>query len=126
MFNTSILQLGILATDGGTPALSATATVEITVARNLNAPDFNPSRYEVEIPENQILGEPITTVIAQDLDRIAPHNQLTYSITEDSGTSGSFFLINANNGDVALKKSLLGETSERYEVKKKMTRCSLN
>ena len=109
-------QLGILATDGGTPPKSTTATVEITVVRNLNAPEFNPSRYEIEILENQLLGENIATIVASDVDRIAPHNQLTYRITEDSGPSLNFFIINGASGDVALKRSLLGETNERYEV----------
>ena len=49
MFN--LLQLKVLAEDGGSPPRSATATVSITVERNLAAPEFTPQRYETEILE---------------------------------------------------------------------------
>ena len=51
------LQLGVLASDGGSPAKVATATVSITVERNLNTPEFTPTSYEVSIPENQVGGK---------------------------------------------------------------------
>ena len=46
-----LLQLKVLAEDGGSPPRSATATVSITVERNLAAPEFTPGRYETEILE---------------------------------------------------------------------------
>ena len=46
-----LLQLKVLAEDGGSPPRSATATVSITVERNLAAPEFTPQRYETEILE---------------------------------------------------------------------------
>ena len=58
----------MLAVDGGTPPRMSTATVEITVERNLNAPEFNPNKYEVEVLETQALGAEITKVEARDLD----------------------------------------------------------
>lgn len=57
-----------MAIDGGTPPRMSTATVQITVERNLNAPEFQPNRYEREVLETQALGEPIVTVTARDLD----------------------------------------------------------
>ena len=61
-------QLKVIAADGGTPSKVTTATVEVTVKRNLNRPEFSPNRYEVEILETQALGEAITTVLARDAD----------------------------------------------------------
>ena len=66
----SVLQLKVLAYDGGSPPLSATATVHITVQRNLKAPVFAPNRYETEILETQPLADPIVTVTARDEDRL--------------------------------------------------------
>ncbi|KAJ8318063.1 hypothetical protein KUTeg_003154 [Tegillarca granosa] len=53
-------RLRIEAKDGGTPALSATALVEITVQRNLFTPSFTNLTYETTILETQAIG---TTVI---------------------------------------------------------------
>lgn len=63
------LQLRIMAVDGGTPARSATATVGITVIRNLNSPKFDQSSVRVSIPDNSAPGIAITKVTAKDADR---------------------------------------------------------
>ena len=63
----------------------------------------------------QVLGEGIVTVTAQDEDLSKPHNVIKYTITEDSGDVN--FMINENTGEIALKRSLLGEETERYEVR---------
>ena len=64
-----IPQARILARDGGTPSRSATATVSITVIRNLFPPVFNNSDFiQVEITEQETIGAFITTVFAPDAD----------------------------------------------------------
>ena len=54
--------------DGGTPAKVATATVLVTIKRNLFAPKFEPLRIDKNILESQLLGVTIATVNAKDKD----------------------------------------------------------
>lgn len=58
----------MVAYDGGTPAKNSTATVAITVDRNLYAPVFSPDRYETTILETASPGDSIVTVLATDQD----------------------------------------------------------
>ena len=62
------VQLEVVASDGGTPARSSTATVDVTVRRNLHKPQFAPNRYEADLLETQALGEPLLRVTAIDAD----------------------------------------------------------
>ena len=70
IYSSCLYQLKVRAEDGGTPPLSSTATVSITVNRNLNVPEFRPDRYEAEILETQPLGDPIVMVTANDKDNV--------------------------------------------------------
>ena len=56
------------AKDGGTPAASSTALVEITVLRNLFSPEFVNTTYETSVFETQDLGNVILKVSATDDD----------------------------------------------------------
>ena len=67
-FHNVLFQLRVLARDGGTPAKSATATVEIEVQRNLNAPVFSRASLAVSLPEIAPAGSSVTTVSASDAD----------------------------------------------------------
>ena len=110
-----LFQLGIVAVDGGSPAFTSTATVQITVRRNLNSPDFSPSRYEITLPENQPLGEVVGMVTAVDSDLSEPHKVVRYSLEDEEG---GVFMVDAETGELALKNSLLGQTAERIEVRR--------
>lgn len=57
-----------MARDGGTPSLTATSTVLVTIARNLNAPEWTLSAYTVNITETQDLGTPIAALGTRDDD----------------------------------------------------------
>lgn len=57
-----------MARDGGTPSLTATSTVSVTIARNLNAPEWTLSTYTVNITETQDLGTPIAALGTRDDD----------------------------------------------------------
>ena len=63
-----LFQLKVIAVDGGTPPNINTATVVITVERNLNAPEFEKTRYDIEVLETQPLGVALETISARDLD----------------------------------------------------------
>ena len=57
--------------DSAYPNRQDTARVEISMERNLNAPRFNSSRYEVTIFESQATGPPFFTGIsATDVDGV--------------------------------------------------------
>lgn len=59
----------MLATDGGTPAKTATASVIITVQDiNDNDPIFSPKQYDATVAEDDPPGTPVTTVTATDVD----------------------------------------------------------
>ena len=62
------LQIRVQAYDGGLPSLSATATVDVLVQRNLYSPVFSVLNYEVTINENAALGVPFIYVNATDAD----------------------------------------------------------
>ena len=62
--------------DGGTPAKIATATVLVTVRRNLYSPKFEPLRIDKSILESQTLGVTIATVKAGDRDSKVRENMI--------------------------------------------------
>ncbi|KAL4710435.1 hypothetical protein ACJJTC_008837 [Scirpophaga incertulas] len=87
-------QLQVTATDGGTPARSATASLSISVQDvNDNDPVFSPSHYEVSIAEDEPPGTPLVTVTATDADE---DNRLHYEIT--GGNTRGRFSITSQNG----------------------------
>ncbi|XP_046561621.1 protocadherin Fat 4-like [Haliotis rubra] len=94
----------VVAKDGGTPALSATALVEISVQWNLNAPTFSQSTYSVAILSTQTLNTPITTVSAVDADVSAPNNVVSFNVVGSSGFN-NFFTID-RTGKVLVTRDL--------------------
>ena len=95
----------MVAQDGGNPPKASTATVLISVQRNLFSPRFEPQRIDLDILETYPLGVPITNVNATDKDTKAPHNEIRYEIT-GSNNAQEFFLINEVTGEVYIKKPL--------------------
>lgn len=62
------MQARVFVRDGGTPPLSDTATVVITVPRNNFDPDFISRDQTVRIPYNQVAGTVVANVTATDND----------------------------------------------------------
>ena len=56
--------------DSLTPYQRATATVDITILRNVNQPAFQPSSYTQTIQEDTEVGSLILTVTAFDQDQV--------------------------------------------------------
>ena len=46
------------------------ATVTVTVDRNLQRPEFTQDNYETSIPETEDNGKAVLTVVANDADRL--------------------------------------------------------
>ncbi|XP_066128829.1 protocadherin alpha-10 isoform X7 [Saccopteryx bilineata] len=93
----------VTARDGGSPSLSATATVSVEVADvNDNAPMFAQPEYTVFVKENNPPGCHIFTVSAQDLD--AQENALvSYSLVErrvGERALSSYVSVHADSGKV--------------------------
>lgn len=101
----------MLAQDGGNPPRTATATVLVTVLRNLFQPKFEPQRIDRDILETQALGVAIANCNATDADTKAPHNEVRYEI-RGSEKATQFFLINEMTGEVYIKRPLSEDTPE--------------
>lgn len=63
-----MFQLTIRAQDNGTPRLSDTETVFVTILRNMNAPVFSRNAYSATILETQAPGTSVLNVQATDAD----------------------------------------------------------
>lgn len=102
-----MFQLRVVASDSG--GLSSTATVQITVARNLNTPSWIQTNYTSTIAENFALYSEIVRMRASDADTQSPHNALTYTITSTNNNAASYFRINSA-GQLELTRTLIGST----------------
>lgn len=62
--------LTVTALDGGSPALSSTATVEVTLLDvNDHSPQFTSPSYTADLPEDVSIGSLVLEVSATDLDQ---------------------------------------------------------
>ncbi|KAM6222697.1 protocadherin alpha-3 isoform 4-T4 [Rhynchocyon petersi] len=99
----SAYELVVTARDGGSPSLSATASVSVEVADvNDNAPAFAQPEYTVFVKENNPPGCHIFTVSAQDAD--AQENaRVSYSLVErrvGERALSSYVSVHAESGKV--------------------------
>ena len=84
------------ATDAGTPALTATTTVRITVLDvNDNEPLFSPTFYNSEIAYSDDCQVTITTLTASDADE-GVNKDFTFSVTQNDNPE--LFSLDANTG----------------------------
>ena len=67
----------MVAVDRGVPPKTSTATVEVTVQRNLNEPRFTSGNSRLSIPEILPAGSTITRVEATDTDSAVSMSQMT-------------------------------------------------
>lgn len=69
MFQTQHYILVAQAQDSGQPTLSGTVTVYVNVIDlNDNAPIFDPMSFSNEILEDALIGSPVVTISATDMD----------------------------------------------------------
>ncbi|XP_037003619.2 LOW QUALITY PROTEIN: protocadherin alpha-10-like [Artibeus jamaicensis] len=112
-------QLVVTARDGGSPSLSATASVSVEVADvNDNAPTFAQPEYTVFVKENNPPGCHIFTVSARDLD--AQENALvSYSLVErrvGERALSSYVSVHAESGKVFALQPLDHEELELLQL----------
>ncbi|XP_031221316.1 protocadherin beta-6-like [Mastomys coucha] len=110
------LTLTLTALDGGAPPQSGTTTVHIEVVDiNDNAPQFEQSLYEVQIPENSPLNALVVMVSARDLDA-GIYGTVTYSLFQ-GGELSQPFVIDEITGEIRLKGALDFEVTPYYNIK---------
>ncbi|KAM7000863.1 cadherin-related family member 2 [Tautogolabrus adspersus] len=84
------IELNVIATDKGTPPLSASVTVIINVEDvNDNSPQFAAPSYEFFVKEGE-KGAFVGSVTAEDLDQTTDFNRISFSIID--GSFGSFIM----------------------------------
>ena len=104
----------VLAKDGGSPSLNATATFRLTVVDvNDHAPKFPNSSYTVHVSEQTAGGTEILNVSATDADT-GENARILYSF--QSGVDTTLFGIKSN-GWIFIKKALNREQQEAYRFK---------
>ncbi|XP_023289907.1 fat-like cadherin-related tumor suppressor homolog isoform X2 [Orussus abietinus] len=104
--------LTIQAIDGGTPALTNHATVNITVTDcNDNAPIFSEASYRASVREDAKVGERVIAVFATDLDS-EENGNVSYRI--ERGDRQKQFTIDERTGQIMVAAPLDRESVASY------------
>ncbi len=114
--NRSQYSLTVEARDNGIPAMTATATVVITLDDENDSPPLFPMRvYYIDLRENQPVDINFMTIMALDLDQF-PNNQLTYTFLPNSEneTDYGIFVVDENTGGLQLSTRLNYDQSDRH------------
>jgi len=103
--------LEVVASDGGVPALSATATVLISLYdgnRDGVVPTFMDSRYVFNVTENQPVGSKVGCVTSQGVDDVE------YFLLSSSSSARSYFSVGARSGEILSTRLLDREDVELH------------
>ena len=112
------MQVLVLASDGGSPPLTDTATIEVRVQRNLRAPSMREDEYVTKIRETQPLGVDFVRIDATDADNQSPYRDVSFRMVGDD-VAREFFDVDAESGQVVVVKDLRDDATKRlrYEVR---------
>uniref|UniRef100_A0A8K9Y0V4 Protocadherin-16 n=1 Tax=Oncorhynchus mykiss TaxID=8022 RepID=A0A8K9Y0V4_ONCMY len=103
--------LTVTALDGGSPALSSTATVEVTLLDvNDHSPQFTSPSYTADLSEDAPIGSLVLEVSATDLDQ-GSNSQVLYFLLR--GSQG-MFIIDQHTGHVITAAPLDRERTASY------------
>ncbi|XP_047739370.1 fat-like cadherin-related tumor suppressor homolog, partial [Hyalella azteca] len=106
--------VSVRATDGGTPPLSSTALLNLTVLdTNDNAPAFTQQSYTGRVSEGAPLGEYIVQLAAQDADS-GDNGRVAYSISR--GNDAGHFAVNAKTGALTLARRVDREAAVQHSL----------
>ena len=109
---TDYYNLSVRATDGGSPALSDTAVVEILITDiNDNRPIFNSSQEDISVLENSPVGKVLLKVAATDAD-IGVNAEMRYNIT--GGNEAGKFKLDAVSGNLSVSGDIDREKVDAY------------
>ncbi|XP_078258874.1 protocadherin-17-like isoform X2 [Rhinoraja longicauda] len=112
--------LTIVARDNGSPPLNASRSFTVRVAdENDNAPRFTKPVYVLQVPENNIPGEYLGSVLAHDPD-LGPNGSVAYSILPARVADVSvytFVSVNPSKGAIYALRSFNYEHTKAFEFK---------
>lgn len=102
--------VAVFATDGGSPPLTGTSTVVVSVLdQNDNAPEFSQPSYEAAIAERQPAGSSVVTVVATDRDE-GNNAEIVFT------TNSTAFTIDPQTGVVSTSQELDFEQEDSHVV----------
>ncbi|XP_067842541.1 protocadherin-17 isoform X2 [Heptranchias perlo] len=112
--------LTIVARDSGSPPLNATRSFTVRVAdENDNPPRFTKPVYVLQVPENNIPGEYLGSVLAHDPD-LGQNGTVSYSILPSRVGGVSIYTyvsVNPSNGAIYALRSFNYEQTKSFEFK---------
>lgn len=104
----------VVATDGGTPPLSATSLVNVTITDvNDNTPVFSMPSYTAAVREDALRGSSVIQISASDADS-GVNSLIRYSIK--AGNELRCFHIDEDSGIITVLKNLDREKEEEYQL----------
>ncbi|XP_028999242.1 protocadherin-17 isoform X2 [Betta splendens] len=110
----------IVAKDNGTPPLNSTKSFTVKILdENDNIPRFTKSVYLLQIPENNIPGEFLGSVLAHDPD-LGQNGTVYYSIINSNVSGGdvnTYVNVNAANGAIYAVRSFNYEQIKYFDFK---------
>ncbi|XP_057706814.1 protocadherin alpha-2-like isoform X11 [Corythoichthys intestinalis] len=114
----AVVDLTLIAVDGGKPPKSGTTQIKINVLDvNDNSPLFSKSLYKAQVIENADIGTVLLTLSATDLDD-GINGQLTYSFAERGRLNpDNKFAMNENTGEITVKGDIDYEETQAYEIR---------
>ncbi|XP_023184834.1 protocadherin alpha-10-like [Xiphophorus maculatus] len=114
----AVIQLILIAFDGGTPAKSGSAIITVNVLdNNDNAPVFTQNLYKARVYENAEIGTSIITLNATDLDA-GQNGEVVYSFSGmGRGKQTHVFEIDKITGTVTNKKNVDFEENTAFEIR---------
>ncbi|XP_014867688.1 PREDICTED: protocadherin gamma-C3-like, partial [Poecilia mexicana] len=114
----AVIQLILIAFDGGTPAKSGSMIITVNVLdSNDNAPVFTQNLYKARVYENAEIGTSIITVNATDLDA-GQNGEVVYSFSGmGRGKQTNVFEIDKMTGTVTNKKNIDFEENTAFEIR---------
>ncbi|XP_054890842.1 protocadherin gamma-A5-like isoform X30 [Poeciliopsis prolifica] len=110
------ISLVLSALDGGEPQMTGTMQILITVLdANDNAPVFTQSAYKASIREDSPVGTVVMAVTATDADE-GSNGRVTYSISSIIENTGGVFEVNAESGEITLKRDVDYEKARSFQM----------
>ncbi|XP_042315720.1 protocadherin-17 isoform X1 [Sceloporus undulatus] len=108
----------ILARDGGNPPLNSTKSFTVRILdENDNPPRFSKNLYVLQVPENNIPGEYLGSVLAKDPD-LGQNGTVSYSILPGHVGDVSIYTyvsVNPTNGAIYALRSFNYEQTKHFE-----------
>ncbi|XP_078509588.1 protocadherin alpha-10-like isoform X7 [Lissotriton helveticus] len=106
----------VVATDGGSPSLSAMKTIVVSVSDvNDNPPAFSESSYVTSIPENNVPGSHVLQVSALDPDT-GDNGRVRYSLLENSVDAVSILSLFSVHPETGVISALQTFDYEKFQV----------